>query len=97
MARAFLRQKQHYVALLDATERAMVAGLMEQTRLILAPEVESTGDPFTDLVASMGVSLAIEDQVEHQSDVDDSDASAAEHGSDPSDFTDRDPALDRLA
>ncbi len=100
MARAFLRQKQHYVALLDATERAMITGLMEQTRLILAPEVESTGDPFTDLVASMGVSLAIEDQVEgqleHQSDADGNDAPAAEHGSDPSDFTDRDPALDRL-
>ena len=96
MARAFLRQQQHYVALLDATERAMVAGLMEQTRLILAPEVESTGDAFTDLVASMGVALAAEDQIEHQSDADDNDASAAEHGSDPSDFTDRDPALDRL-
>lgn len=100
MARAFLRQKQHYVALLDATERAMVAGLMEQTRLILAPEVESTGDPFTDLVASMGVSLAIDDQVEdqggRQSDTEDGDASAAENSSDSSDFTDRDPALDRL-
>lgn len=96
MARAFLRQKQHYVALLDATERAMVAGLMEQTRLILAPEVESTGDPFTDLVASMGVSLAIEDQVEGERQSDPDDESSGEHDSDSSDFTDRDPALDRL-
>ncbi|OFE16073.1 hypothetical protein BA895_20960 [Humibacillus sp. DSM 29435] len=96
MARAFLRQKQHYVALLDATERAMVAGLMEQTRLILAPEVESTGDPFTDLVASMGVSLAIEDQVEGERQPDPDDKSSGEHDSDSSDFTDRDPALDRL-
>lgn len=96
MARAFLRQKQHYVALLDSTERAMVAGLMEQTRLILAPEVESTGDPFTDLVASMGVSLAIEDQVEDEHQPDADDAPVGERDSDASDFTDRDPALDRL-
>lgn len=89
MARAFLRQKRHYVALLDATERAMLTGLMEQTRLILAPEVESTGDPFTDLVASMGVSLAADDQS-------DGEHADGEQASDASAFTDRDPALDRL-
>lgn len=81
MARAFLLERKRYVAVLDGTERAMLAGLMEQTRLILAPEVEPTGDAFADLVASMGVSLSAEDQQPE------SDAAA---------FTERDPALDRL-
>ncbi|MDN5766321.1 MAG: DUF2017 domain-containing protein [Humibacillus sp.] len=104
MARAFLREKNCYVALLDPTERAMLGGLMEQTRLILAPEVELTGDAFTDLVASMGVSLAAADQTDIEPT--DSDQSANQPASpdhpghdaatDPSDFTDRDPALDRL-
>ncbi|HEU5143580.1 MAG TPA: DUF2017 domain-containing protein [Dermatophilaceae bacterium] len=91
MARAFLRENDRYVALLEDVERAMIAGLMEQTRLILSPEVESTGDAFDDLLASMGVSLAAEDQ------------SPAGHGgleeldeADSEDLTDRDPALDRL-
>ena len=97
MARAFLREKQHYVALLDATERAMLSGLMEQTRLILSPEVESTGDAFTDIVASMGVSLAAEDQhMDLGEGLSGADAPGDDPSSDPSDFTDRDPALDRL-
>lgn len=98
MARAFLRQKRHYVALLDPTERAMLAGLMEQTRLILAPEVESTGDAFTDLVASMGVSLAAEDQSGPGGARDPGDLHDANEDEEPdaSRFTDRDPALDRL-
>lgn len=62
MARAFLRDGSSYVAILDEGERAMLSGLMHQTRLILAPEIEPTGDAFADLVASMGVSLAAEDQ-----------------------------------
>lgn len=83
MARAFLRENDHFVALLDDAERAIVAGLMEQTRLILSPEIEATGNAFDDLVASMGVSLAPEDQA----DLDEEDSE---------DLTDRDPALDRL-
>lgn len=97
MARAFRREKDCYVALLDPTERAMLGGLMEQTRLILAPEVESTGDAFTDLVASMGVSLAAADQTDTEPDQPSEPANPNDDGAaDPSDFTDRDPALDRL-
>ncbi|MDV3222383.1 DUF2017 domain-containing protein [Intrasporangium sp.] len=62
MARAFLREAGRYVALLDEPERFMVHGLMEQTRDLLSPDVESTGDAFADLVASMGVSVATADQ-----------------------------------
>lgn len=62
MARAFLPEKGRYVAVLDEPERFMVHGLMEQTRDLLSPEVEATGDAFADLVASMGVSVASEDQ-----------------------------------
>ncbi len=85
MARAFVRENDRYVALLDPAERAMIASLMEQTRLVLSPEVESTGDAFDDLVASMGVSLAAEDQSPGELDEEDSE-----------DLVDRDPALDRL-
>ncbi|HKX65773.1 MAG TPA: DUF2017 domain-containing protein [Intrasporangium sp.] len=66
MARAFLPEDGRYVALLDETERFMVHGLMQQTRVVLSPEVESTGDAFADLVASMGVSVASEDQAEER-------------------------------
>lgn len=85
MARAFLHEDDRYVAVLEDGERAMIAGLMEQTRLILSPEVEATGDTFDDLVASMGVSLAAEDQAPDELDE-----------SDSQELTDRDPALDRL-
>jgi hypothetical protein len=84
MARAFLREDHRYVAVLDTGERAMIASLMEQTRLILSPEVEATGDAFDDLVASMGVSLAAD---EAPGELDDEDSE---------DLTYRDPALDRL-
>ena len=86
MARAFLREDGGYVALLDPTERTVLRGLMEQTLALLSPEVESTGDAFDDLVASMGVSLGAADQVSGEP--------AARPGSDG--LTDRDPALDRL-
>jgi hypothetical protein len=66
MARAFLPEDGRYVALLDETERFMIHGLMQQTRIVLSPEVESTGDAFADLVASMGVSVAGEDQGEER-------------------------------
>jgi hypothetical protein len=58
MARAFKRKGQTYVASMDEAERAVVAGLMAQTRDLLAPDVEPTGDPFTDLVASLGPDFA---------------------------------------
>jgi len=89
MARAFLRERGHYVGLLESTERTVLHGLMEQTRLLLSPEIEPTGDTFDDLVASMGVSLDPADQ--------DSEApnDIGRQGSSSS-LTDRDPALDRL-
>ncbi|MDQ2757768.1 MAG: DUF2017 domain-containing protein [Actinomycetota bacterium] len=80
MARGFKRKGEVFVARLDANERGVVAGLMEQTRVLLAPaERESTGDPFEDLVVGLGVSLAAEDQLET-----------------PDGPEERDPALDRL-
>ncbi|MDC5698639.1 DUF2017 domain-containing protein [Intrasporangium calvum] len=89
MARAFLPEDGRYVAVLDETERFMVHGLMEQTRAVLSPEVESTGDAFADLVASMGVSVATQDQTPDRTD------GAA--GDDEDGWDDeRDPALDRL-
>ena len=66
MARAFLPEDGRYVALLDDTERFMIHGLMQQTRIVLSPEVEPTGDAFADEVASMGVSVASEDRAEGQ-------------------------------
>ena len=90
MARAFLPEGESYVALLDPTERTVLRGLMEQTRVLLSPEIEPTGDAFDDLVASMGVSLG----------ADDGDG-AGDAGGDAGPGasrrpTDRDPALDRL-
>ena len=82
MARAFLREDDRYVALLDDLERTVLRGLMEQTRILLSPEVEPTGDAFDDLVASIGLSLKAADA---------SDASDVGEDDDG-----RDPALDRL-
>jgi len=58
MARAFRRKGERVVARLDEAERLIVAGLMEQTRALLAPEIASTGDPFADLIASLESSVA---------------------------------------
>lgn len=81
MAKGFKRKGDHYVARMDGNERGIVAGLMEQTRDLLAPpERESTGDVFEDLVAGLGVSLAAADQESET----------------PDEPEDRDPALDRL-
>ena len=85
MARAFLSEDGRYVALLDDTERFMIHGLMQQTRIVLSPEVEPTGDAFADVVASMGVSVASEDRAEGRAE------DQAEHQGE-----ERDPALDRL-
>ena len=73
MARAFLREKDHYVALLEPTERTVLLGLMQQTRLLLSPEIEPTGDAFDDLVASMGLSLSAADQQTDPASLDDRD------------------------
>ena len=56
MAKAFKRKGDRFVARLDSLEREVVAGLLEQTREFLAPAPRAeTGDPFDDLVASMGM------------------------------------------
>jgi hypothetical protein len=55
MARAFLAEPEGFVALLDDAERTILSGLMQQTRVLLSPEIEPTGDAFDDLVASMGM------------------------------------------
>jgi hypothetical protein len=81
VARAFKRKGQRFVAAFDVMERGVVAGLMEQTReLVAPPERELTGDAFEDLVAGLGVSVAAADQV----------AGPGEVGGA------RDPALERL-
>jgi len=81
VARGFRRTGRLYVATIDEMERGVVAGLMDQTRdLIAPPERESTGDPFEDLVAGLGVSLAAQDQTPDT----------------PDELAHRDPALDRL-
>ena len=81
MARAFLRDGDLIVAVLDETERAILSGLMEQTRILLSPEIEPTGDAWGDLVASMGLSLG---------------GDAARGPDEQGHEEDRDPALDRL-
>ncbi|MEO7447450.1 MAG: DUF2017 domain-containing protein [Humibacillus sp.] len=85
MARAFLTEPEGLVALLDDGERRVLSGLLRQTRVLLSPEVESTGDAFDDLMASMGVSLS--EQLGETGDPDDARVSEAGR---------RDPALDRL-
>jgi hypothetical protein len=99
MARAFLPEDGRYVALLDDSERFMVHGLMQQTRIVLSPEVESTGDAFADLVASMGVSVASEDQqAEDEQAVAPkaTDQEESDEAPPPAVGEERDPALDRL-
>jgi len=86
MARAFKRKGELFVAKLDAAERAVIAGLLDQTRALLAPaeSLTDTGDPFADLVASLGPdfgsSFTGEDHEHRRADPD----------------PERDPALDRL-
>ena len=89
MARGFKKRHGHYVAKLDAVERGLVVGLMEQVRELVqpaeGPEPEA-GDEFDRIVAGlggvgMGVSLAADDQVQELT------------GGVPAP---RDPALDRI-
>lgn len=59
MARAFKRRGDRFVARLDDIEREVVVGLLQQTEEFLAPAHREptgpTGDPFDDLVATLGV------------------------------------------
>ena len=54
MATAFKRKGSRIVARLDATERAIVRELLDQTRQLLAPPGGSSGDPVEDLFAGLG-------------------------------------------
>ena len=56
MARAFKRKGARFVARLDADEREVIVGLMEQTHELLAPVPrDPTGDPFEDLISRLGL------------------------------------------
>jgi len=56
VAKAFKRKGDRFVARLDDVEREVVVGLLQQTQDFLAPaHREPTGDPFDDLVATLGV------------------------------------------
>jgi hypothetical protein len=93
VARGFKRRDGRYAAKLDAVERGLVVGLMEQVHELVAPpepstpgEAASDGDEFDRIVAGLGgigqgVSLSADDQVPELS------------GDVPAP---RDPALDRL-
>jgi hypothetical protein len=93
VARGFKRRDGRYAAKLDAVERGLVVGLMEQVHELVAPPEPSTpgdgasgGDEFDRIVAGLGgigqgVSLSADDQVPELS------------GDVPAP---RDPALDRL-
>lgn len=87
MARAFAADGDHLVALLDETERAVVAGLCAQVMDLVAPAATTKGesaDPFEAIVAGLGdLSTDVDPGVE----VPDR-AFGLDH--------DRDPALDRL-
>jgi hypothetical protein len=87
MARAFLQDGDRIVAILDDTERTVLAGLIGQTRDLLAPDIEPTGDAWSDLVASMGAGV-------HGHDAEDGGGAGPTEDADDAD--DRDPALDRL-
>lgn len=98
MARAFIRSGKggslRYTAKLDAVERAVVAGLMEQVHELVAPEPvpdADSHDEFDAIVSGlgglgMGVSLSAEDQAPDGRPV----------PSDARSFGERDPALERL-
>jgi hypothetical protein len=96
MARGFKRSHGQYVAKLDAVERGLVVGLMEQVLELVEPDdpdqgtgddsIDGDGDEFDQIVAGlggigMGVSLSAADQVPELS------------GGAPEP---RDPALDRI-
>ncbi len=87
MARAFAPEADRLVAILDETERAVVAGLCAQVGSLVAPSEESKGasaDPFEAIVAGLG---DLSSDTEPGTEVPDRAFGLDE---------DRDPALDRL-
>ena len=67
MAKAFQRKGDRFVARLDEVEREVVVGLLQQTHDFLAPaHREPTGDPFDDLVATLGVRPLIDPSITPQ-------------------------------
>ena len=96
MARGFKRRDGRYVARLDAVERGLVVGLMEQVLELVGPSGDDApapgaggeGDEFDRIVAGlggvgMGVSLSAADQ-------------AGDDFPAPGAAPERDPALDRI-
>ena len=65
MATGFRRSRGAWVAQLDRTERALIVGLMEQTRGLLAPHLVADGpepqDEFEALVASLREPVGLAD------------------------------------
>jgi hypothetical protein len=102
VARAFRRKGSRFVARLDAGEREVVVGLLEQTHRFLAPEPHvPTGDPFDDLVARLGLPRLrdLEDRADTagSDNTAGSDDTAGSHDTaDDAPAEPRDPALDRL-
>lgn len=101
MARGFKRRDGRYVAKLDAVERGLVVGLMEQVLELVSPADGmpgadgNEGDEFDQIVAGlggigMGVSLSAEDQVDAGPD---EPSTSTPHTRGPAD---RDPALNRI-
>ena len=87
MSARFTRRGDRIVGRLSGTERAIVAGLIGQTRELLAPEVIPTGDPLADLDALL-----------NQVDLSDEPGRSQIGAGDPAGDTAalRDPALARL-
>jgi hypothetical protein len=97
VAKAFKRKGGEYAGRLDAAERALVVGLLEQVLQLVDPEgaTRDTGDVFDDIVAGiggvgMGISLSAEDRGEATGE------SGTQAGHPAYGMEDRDPAIDRL-
>ena len=94
MARGFKKKDGRYVARLDAVERGLVVGLMEQVRELVAPEQEDAGggdDDFDSIVAGLGgIGLGVSLSAADQAPDDDARGLTGDHA-EP-----RDPALDRI-
>ncbi len=88
MAKAFKRKGGRFVARLDEVEREVVLGLLQQTQAFIAPaHREPTGDPFEDLVATLGPPPPFDSGADGPG----ADGSGADGPKTP-----RDPALERL-
>lgn len=102
MAKAFKRKGGEYAGRLDAAERALVVGLLEQVLQLVDPEgaTRDTGDVFDDIVAGiggvgMGISLSAEDRGEAVPG-EATGESGTQAGHPAYGMEDRDPAIDRL-